>query len=94
MLTITDNARDRLTRKLVLKNAKEGVALRLSRTEGGWQFRPDTARPNDVVFAHEGKNVLLLDEAALVAVKSMTLDVRDTDAGPRLRMLKSSVHGG
>jgi hypothetical protein len=86
MLTVTKPALNRLSRRLARKEAAEGVALRFTRREGGWKLGPDSARPGDVTFAHDGRNVLLLDESAAKAMANMTLGVRKTDAGPRLRL--------
>ena len=86
MLNVTKSALDRLSRRLARKEAAADVALRFTRRDGGWKLGPDQARPRDVTFAHEGRNVLLLDETAAEAMANMTLDVRNTDAGPRLRL--------
>jgi hypothetical protein len=94
MLTVTDAARDRLSRKLEFKKAAEPMALRLTRTERGWGLRPDTARPDDTTFAHQGKNVLLVDDAVSEAMSDATLEVRTTKAGPRLRLRRSPKQGG
>jgi hypothetical protein len=51
---------------------------------------PDQARPGDVTFAHDGRNVLLLDDAVSQGMTDLTLDVRDTDAGPRLRLRRAT----
>ncbi len=86
MLNVTKLALNRLSRRLAHNEAAEGVALRFTRREGGWKLGPDQARPGDVTFAHEGRNVLLLDATAAKAMTDMTLEVRKTDAGPRLRL--------
>ncbi len=86
MLNVTQPALDRLSRRLARKEAAADVALRFTRREGGWKLGPDQTRPGDVTFAHEGRTVLLLDASAAQAMKDMTLDVRNTPAGPRLRL--------
>jgi len=86
MLTVTEGALDRLSRKLVHRNAADDVALRFTRKTGGWKLRPDRTRPADQTFTHEGKEVLVLDEAVSRAMTDMTLDVRQTKAGPRLTL--------
>ncbi len=92
MLNVTERALDRLSRRLTHKKAAGDVALRFSRREGGWKLGPDQARPGDVTFAHDGRNVLLLDEAVSLAMTDLTLDVRKTDAGPRLRLRRIADH--
>jgi hypothetical protein len=86
MLTITEPAFNRLSHRLARGNAADDMALRITRRDGGWKLRPDRARPGDTTFAHDGHNVLLLDEAVSKATANMTLVVRKTDAGPRLRL--------
>jgi hypothetical protein len=86
MLNVTKCALDRLSHRLACKKAGVDIALRFTRREGGWKLGPDQARPGDVTFAHDGRNVLLLDEITAEAMANMTLVVRNTDAGPRLRL--------
>jgi Fe-S cluster assembly iron-binding protein IscA len=84
MLTVTPAACERLTRKLVGKKAGEDQAMRFTRKPGGWKLSVDRAKPADTTITHEGKVVLLLDEAASQAMTNSTLDVKDDGAGPRL----------
>jgi hypothetical protein len=86
MLTVTKPALTRLSRRLAHDEADDDIALRFTRRAGGWKLGPDQARPGDVTFAHDGRNVLLLDKSAAQAMTNLTLDVRKTDAGPRLRL--------
>jgi len=86
MLTVTMAARDRLTLKLVRTKAAGNVAMRFKRKARGWRLRADHARPADTAITHEGRIVLLLDEVASQAMANKTLDVKDTDAGPRLTL--------
>jgi hypothetical protein len=86
MLTVTVPARARLLSKLVRRKAAGGVALRFTRKTGGWRLRVDHARPDDKAITHEGRNVLLLDRAVSQAMTHMTLDVRETKAGPSLTL--------
>jgi hypothetical protein len=85
---MTDAAGARLARRLVKKNAADDVAVRFVRDakRKGWAIELDTARPSDVTFSHEGRLVLLLDEASSVLLKNKMLDERETDEGPRLRL--------
>ena len=86
MFTVTAAALDRLSRKLTLKEAADDKALRFTRRERGWSLRLDCARPADTAFSHDGRSVLLLDAAVSQAMAKMTLDVRSTDSGPRLKL--------
>lgn len=86
MFTVTEAALDRLSRKLAGKKAAEEMAMRFAEKEGGWRLRPDRQRPDDTVFVHDGRSVLLLDKAAAQAMTGRTLDTRDTPKGPRLTL--------
>jgi len=86
MLNVTEAARTRLSRKLVHKKAADDMALRMIKKTEGWKLRMDRLRPADTAFEHEGRNVLLLDEAVLAATTDMTLDVKDSDGGKRLSL--------
>jgi hypothetical protein len=86
MFNVTKPALARLSRRLDDTESDAKVALRFTRREGGWKLGPDQTRPGDVTFDHDGRNVLLLDAATAKAMTDLTLDVRKTDAGPRLRL--------
>jgi hypothetical protein len=86
MFTVTAAALDRLSRKLAGKKADDDEAFRFTRRTGGWRLRLDCARPADTAFPHDGRSMLLLDTAVSQAMTNMTLDVRSTDSGPRLRL--------
>ena len=86
MLTVTPGAGVRLLRKLSRKGATDGMAKRFTRKTHGWRLRVDRARRADTAITHEGRIVLLLDEQVSLAMADMTLDVRNTKAGPRLAL--------
>jgi Fe-S cluster assembly iron-binding protein IscA len=86
MFTVTEAALDRLSWKLAHKKAANEMAMRFAEKEGGWRLRLDHQGPNDTVFAHRGRNVLLLDRAVAQAMTNRTLDTRNTAAGSRLTL--------
>lgn len=86
MLTVTPGARERLTLKLAHKKAGEHEAMRFTGRPGGWKLSVDHARPADTAIIHQGRMVLLLDEAASQAMTNATLDIEETSLGPRLRL--------
>ena len=86
MFTVTAAALHRLSRKLAGKKANDDEAFRFTRRTGGWRLRLDCARPADTAVSHDGRSMLLLDAAVSQAMTNMTLDVRSTDSGPRLRL--------
>ncbi|MCP4250960.1 MAG: hypothetical protein GY778_28315 [bacterium] len=81
MLTVTPAARECLSARLARKQAADDVAMRFTRRKGGWRLRPDQAGAADTAFTHEGRSVLLLDEAVSKAMANMTLDTKES--GPR-----------
>jgi hypothetical protein len=93
MLNVTKRALDRLSRWLDREEAAENVAMRFTRREDRWKLDQDQARPGDLTFSHGGRNVLLLDAGAAAAMADLTLVVRNTDAGPRLRLCRSAGRG-
>ena len=46
----------------------------------------DHPRPADETFIHEGKKVLVLNERASKGMANMTLEVANTEVGPRLKL--------
>ena len=86
MLNVTTAARDCLLSRLGRKKAPDGVAMRFTRKKSGWKLRMDQQRPEDTAFEHKGRNVLLLDEDISRAMATMTLDVKRTDTGVRLKL--------
>ena len=86
MLTVTKPALERLSRRLVRKGAPDGVALRFMRREGHWRLLLDHESAGDTAFSHDGRKVLLLDEAVSQAMANMTLDTKKTGERPRLRL--------
>jgi hypothetical protein len=90
MFTVTSRARKRLLQKLAKKAVADDVALRFTRRERGWLLGCDQKRLNDITFDHEGREVLLMDSTVLRRMSGMTLSVKNTESGPRLRLRKST----
>ncbi|MEK6798168.1 MAG: hypothetical protein AABZ12_04320 [Planctomycetota bacterium] len=86
MLTVTTAALDRLSTKLAGKKAADDSAMRFTRKPGGWKLHFDHPRPADETFIHEGKKVLVLNERASKGMANMTLEVANTEVGPRLKL--------
>jgi len=86
MLTVTEPALERLARRLVRKEAGDDVALRFMRREGGWTLHLDHESAGDMAFTHDGRKVLLLDEAVSRAMADMTLDTRKSGRRSRLKL--------
>lgn len=90
MLTVTKAARERLLSKLVSRSAGDDEAMRFTRRKGGWRLRLERACPDDTTVVHQGRSVLLLDDDVSKAMKSLTLDARPTENGPRLTLRRTS----
>jgi hypothetical protein len=79
-------ARNRLASKLAGKKVGDDVAIRVTRKAGSWKLRLGRARPADTTIIHEGRTVLLLGKLESQAMSDMTLDVKETETGPRLTL--------
>jgi Fe-S cluster assembly iron-binding protein IscA len=88
MLTVTQTASERLSRKLTDAEVEDDTAVRVVRKRKGrgWAMRMDKERPSDVTFAHQGRTVLVLDEEVSQMLANKTLDVRQSDSGPKLSL--------
>lgn len=93
MLTVTEPALDRLSRRLARKGAADGVALRFTRRDGGWKLQLDHESTGDTAFSHDGQTVLLLDETVSKAMANMTLDIRKSGHRSGLRLYRSEHRG-
>lgn len=88
MVKVTDHAISRLQRKL--KRQPDGTAVRMTVKGGRVRFRPDTEQQGDVVFSHEDRSVLLIAADTARRVSKRTLDVIETEAGQRLRFVRTA----
>jgi hypothetical protein len=93
MLNVSKPALARLSHKLPRDQGGKEIVLRFTPHEAGWKLIQDRARSGDVTFAHGGRNVLVLDLAVSQAMADFTLDLRRTDAGPRLRLHRQAREG-
>lgn len=93
MLNVSSQALRHLSQKLIDQKAAAGVALRFRREKGRWLLHVDQPRITDTTFSHDEKVVLLLDRASLKALADASLTLRDTDAGPRLKLRRKSEKG-
>lgn len=75
MLTVTEAAGARLAQILGAEDFSEEIAVRLVFEERAITMQPDSERPGDATFQHEGCTVLLLDEQVAQLLTEDTLDV-------------------
>ena len=86
MFTLTETAGAHLAELLAGAEAPEDVFVRLEQEEDGLGLRFDNALSGDNKFAHKDRTVLVLDDELCQLLADNTLDVEDTDDGPRLHM--------
>lgn len=85
MITVTDRAAEELRNTLVAVEPEGDQILRLVYTvDSGFALTLDVERAGDQVVESEGQKVLLVSADIASAVAGATIDVHDTEAGPRL----------
>ena len=84
MLTMTDPAGARLAD--FLSKVADGSVVRIVRGKHRFKLEMDRPRKSDETFAHDGRIVLALDERVATSLSSRQLQIRETKAGPRLRL--------
>lgn len=92
MLAVTKPALERLSRNLTRRGVAEGMALRFARQDGRWTLLLDRESAEDTSFSHDGRTVLLLDEAVSEAMANMTLDAKKTGGRSRLKLRRGERH--
>jgi hypothetical protein len=88
MFTVTETAGEFLTAVLDNANAAEETAIRLVFEGSTLTPKLDNVRPGDAAFDHEGRMVLVLDEQVTQVLAESMLDVRATEEGPTLVLLR------
>lgn len=86
MLTVTENAKKHCARLLTDGGAPPEVVIRLHVREQALAVSPDRERDGDESFDHDGKTVFVVEHALAEHLDERTLDVEETEAGPRLKM--------
>jgi hypothetical protein len=80
MLSVSPAALSYLSELLANAGASEDEGIRLVTGGGNWDVHRDLPSPDDVVFSHEGRVVLLLSQKASKALGGTQLDLEeDTD---------------
>jgi Fe-S cluster assembly iron-binding protein IscA len=88
MLTVTDNACEYLAKMLDEQEVPDGVAARCVVQSGQLTLVPDSAQPGDVVFKHEQRPVLIVNEELSEALKDREFDIEKSDEGEEQLTLK------
>lgn len=89
MIEVTERAREELKKALEAQPTEAGNGLRLS-IVGPDEFGlgVDEEREGDAVIEHDGSKVLIVESALAEMLTDVTIDVHDSEAGPRLVMAK------
>jgi hypothetical protein len=88
MFTMTETAGEYLATVLDDANAAEETAIRLEIDGNTLTPKLDNARPGDATFDHEGRMVLVLDARVTQVLAESMLDVRATEEGEQLVLLR------
>lgn len=63
-----------------------GDAIRFVFGLAGLEPQPSAVLPGDTVYEYRGRTVLVLDRTVTRMLHGKTLDIEETDEGPRLRL--------
>ncbi len=89
MLAVTNGAKQLLLEALLANTDDPEVGLRLALGPGGQlALVLDKEAEGDQVVEHKGSKVLLVGAELAFVVDGVTIDVRDTEDGPRLIVLR------
>ena len=85
MLTVTNNAKDKLMELLLVNTDDREIGLRLTmELPGQFGLALDRGLPTDEVIEHEGLKLLLIEPELVGLLEGATLDAQDTPEGPKL----------
>ncbi len=84
MLNASDAACAFISELLTAEGAPDESAVRIAIEENELSMKLDEEEPGDETFLHEGKTVLLVDAEMSQILDGKTLDVEDTEEGPKL----------
>ncbi len=86
MLAVTEAARKQIAEVLSKAHAADGLAVRVIFTGKGFTLGLEAPRPEDEIFKHEGRTVLVVSKRVLQALGDKTIDVSNTEDGPELSL--------
>jgi Fe-S cluster assembly iron-binding protein IscA len=91
MLTVSEDAKNLLKETLHEYSEDPETAIRLSAKEGGgFGIKLDTESEGDQIIEHQGSKVLLVSPELSNMLEGRTLDVQDTEKGPKLTISQGS----
>ena len=87
MVEVTERAREELKKALDAQSAGPASGLRLALIgPGEFGLGIDKEQPGDQVVQHEGANVLLVEGALAEQLEGASIDIQESEEGPRLVM--------
>ena len=94
MLTVTEGAKQLLKGILTAHSDDPEMGVRLtSDPQGQLGLVLDKEQPDDQVVEHQGVKALLVASELAPALEEVTLDVQDTDDGPKLVVHRIAEQG-
>lgn len=84
MLAMTENAGEFLTQMLTEAEASEDVCVRIASKEGQLVLKFDKQGPDDAAYSHEGRTVLVVEEALAQDLQERQIAVEEKESGAHL----------
>ncbi len=95
MVTVTESAKGLLKEILTAHSDDPEMGVRLaSDPQGQLGLVLDKEEPGDQVVEHQGVKALLVASELAPALEEVTLDVQDTEDGPKLVVHRIAEQGG
>ncbi len=86
MFTVSQDAAALLAGELDDLKSEPDEILRFIRNETGLHLRLSKEQPGDVIFAHDGKTILVVDNDVASRLSQRKLDIKNTQKGSRLSL--------
>jgi Fe-S cluster assembly iron-binding protein IscA len=94
MVTVTESAKGLLKETLTAHSDDPEMGVRLaSDPQGQLGLALGEEQPGDLVVEHQESKVLLIAPELATALEGVTLDVEDTDDGPKLAVHRIAEQG-
>lgn len=89
MFTVTNSAATHLAQRLANGSSLAPKTFTFAREDHGWRLQLSDQLTGDVMIRHEDQVVMVLDSKMASRLEGRRLHLKNTDAGPRLRMPKT-----
>ena len=85
-LAVTESASAYMAQMLAQEGATDDTVLRMISKDNNLSLVLDEVRPDDVMYEHDGKIVLVFDKDVSNILADRTFDVKATDEGAELSL--------